>query len=268
MSEYTLAVKVFAYADGTCSGSALFRPADWTGGSYARADGAPEGGGRARVERPDLSRDQLDAMNRRRSARRSRQLLIRHVRSQGMDCLGTLTFGGDILPEPYQALELAATWYRLEGRELLGGHPAVLVPEHGEDNGRIHVHLGLHRHGARWDYSRIIRSWSEFLAARGYESPTGNHRVHFSGQLSSRRLSKYLAKYLGKQLEDIDVPKGCHRYRNIGCDAVQPAWVGVVDSVSGFLGALGLPASLLYPYRLDRGNGSTVLIGFGFDDGG
>lgn len=266
MSEYTLAVKVFAFPDGTFQGSAMMRPAGWSVGQDAHA-GCESPGTRGRTERPE-SRDRLDELNRKRSARRSRQLLIRHVRMQGFDCLGTLTFGGERLPSAYEALALAVDWYRLHGRVLLGDSQAAFVPEHGELKRRVHVHLGLRRGGAFWDYRAIVRSWSAFLASRGYESPGGTHRVHFSKPISARKLSRYLAKYLGKAMDEVEVPKGCHRFRSVGCQSVQPAWVAAVPSMMGLCGALGLNPDDLYPYRINRGEGSTILVGFGFDTGG
>lgn len=262
-SDYTLAVSVTAFPDGSFEGSAMLRPAWWKPG--ADAGGQPVGA-RARAARGDDA-DAYREVNRRRSVRRSRKLLIRHVRHQACDCLGTLTFGGDVLPDPYDALGLAVEWWRSAGRDLIGDIPCVFVPEHGEVNGRIHVHLGFRRAGRRLDYRGIIRSWSAFLSARGYRSPVGTHRVHFSRSLPSRRLSLYLAKYLGKALDAVEVPAHAHRFRSVRCEAVKPVWVAAVPSIEALCGALGISSRSLHRYERRREDGSVVLVGFGFEGG-
>lgn len=259
-----VAVKVYGFPDGSCEGHAIYCP--------------PQGGGPLLASRavPVVGRElasggaageQYREDNRKRSARRSRKTLIRHVRARGMDCLGTLTFGGERLPDVYEALNLAVEWFRRHGRAILGDVSVVFVPEHGERGGRIHVHFGYQRGGGFVDYRALVRSWSAFLDERGYRSPCGTHRAHLSRSLPARRLSLYLAKYLGKALDDMEVPMGAHRFRTLRCEAVEPVWVTVLPSVEALRGALGLSARELFKYERKRPDGVRVVVGYGFEGG-
>lgn len=264
MSDYSLAVTVYAYPDGSFEGTAMFRPAGWRPGDDC--GGNPKGGGASGLGR-DEQPEQWRELNEKRSRRRSQRLMMRHVRNQGMDCLVTLTVGGDRLPDGYEALQMAVDWYRHSGRELFGGSPAIFVPEHGERNGRIHVHIGIKRSGAFFSYRRIITSWSRWLTAAGYVSPCGTHRVDVGrGGGHAKKLAGYLGKYLAKGLGALPLPMGAHRFRSVGCEAVVPVWVEALPSVEALLSALGMRASELHAY-LRQCAETTYLVGFGFEGG-
>ncbi|MBN2887705.1 MAG: hypothetical protein JXM75_13465, partial [Chromatiaceae bacterium] len=199
-----VALKCWAYPDGSFDGHAVYyaptlrTPAPLRGGF---PDGALRAAGAA------------EADNRKRSIRRTRQAVVRIVRHQAFDTLGTLTVGGAALPAARDFLDLAAEWWRRYGSEIVGNASAVFVVEYGGENGRIHVHFATRLGAAHVSYTRLIASWSAFLTRRGYISPTGTHRVHVSRRTGSRKLGRYLAKYLQKAFDAGHLPAGAHRYR-------------------------------------------------------
>lgn len=259
-----LHVKLWEYPDGSRDGHAMWR---------STLPDAPPPSLPAREWRSEAERGVQDdatcAANRTRSARRSRKSLMRMIRMGSMDTLGTLTIGGDNVPGQYQATSLALDWFRRYGRRLMDDRAAVFVPEYGECNGRVHVHFAIRKGGSRWDYSAIIASWSEYLTRRGYHSSVGTHRVHLSVRRTSRTLARYLGKYLGKSLDGVELPKGSHRYRAVGCSAPSPAWVVSVEDVATLRDVFGIRPEQLYAYEIpDVVTGELFTVGYGFDTGG
>jgi hypothetical protein len=138
----------------------------------------------------------------------------------------TLTFGSEGEHDRLTAAKLVRTWIRdaHTGSSWLRGC-YVIVPELHPGGHGWHMHILTPN---RIPIERVRSSWTRFLAARGYSSPTGRIRCHAKDWGSSRHAAAYASKYVTKASngrsatqneQNIDcleahtvVPGGTHRY--------------------------------------------------------
>ena len=184
----------------------------------------------------DLTPAERHADNDRRANGRAQKKVIQLCRYADLTRLLTFTNGaqGDGWEDPAQALDDVSEWLRWEyegktGAALLGDTPELHVPERGERNYRLHVHMAI-RGGYRLEYSAIIRHWSAFMESKGFHSLTGTHRwhagddagKHAGGFKSARQCARYMAKYLSKGFTSVDRDKYRHRYRHSALSVPEP----------------------------------------------
>ena len=142
------------------------------------------------------------------AARRARATVRRYCAANGLNRLGTLTYGPPRCTDPVALRAHVAAFFR-DLRDALGGDPLpyVWVPELHKDGVHFHVHFAV----GRFVPSGLIRrTWG-----RGYVSIKllGDLGVGSGALEEARRAAGYLSKYVGKAFTDpsVRVP-GMHRY--------------------------------------------------------
>lgn len=142
---------------------------------------------------------------RQESARRSRRMLRRYCAANGLNRLGTLTYGAPFCRDPLQFRRDQAQFWRAL-RALLGGRPLpyVWVPELHKDGERFHAHFAVGRYVKK---DLIERAWGNGFVniKRLTDLPVGS-----TSRVESRRAAGYLSKYVTKGF-DTDL-RGLHRY--------------------------------------------------------
>jgi len=139
------------------------------------------------------------------AARRARGKVRRYCASNGLNRLGTLTYGPPFCTDPDVLRQDVALFFR-NLRSALGGRPLpyLWVPELHADGERFHVHFAVGQYIPR---SMIDAAWGHgFIHIKSLSDlPVG------SGALAEARLAaRYLSKYVSKTF-DTDL-SGRHRY--------------------------------------------------------
>lgn len=140
------------------------------------------------------------------AARRARGRLRRYCAANGLNRLGTLTYGPPFCTDPGQVRADLGVFFR-SLRQSLGGEafPYVWVPELHADGKRFHAHFAV----GRYIRQSVIRdAWGHGFVSikRLSDLPVG------SGSLAeARQAARYLGKYVAKSFADQSVP-GRHRY--------------------------------------------------------
>lgn len=139
------------------------------------------------------------------AARRARGKVRRYCTANGLNRLGTLTYGPPRCTDPEQIRADLGVFFR-ELRGALGGEPLpyVWVPERHKDGVHLHAHFAVGRY--------IKRSLVRQVWGRGFvhmkllsDLPVGS-----TGVEESRRAAGYLSKYVAKTFDDPEL--GRHRY--------------------------------------------------------
>jgi hypothetical protein len=196
----------------------------------------------------------------------------RLIRSFDLTRLVTFTSGDPIgWATREDAVRDVCEWLQTpEARTLLGDSTAVVIGERGGARGRIHAHAAMRR-GTRWDYGRVIRSWSAFMESKGHHSTTGNHRWHAGdddgshggGFASARVCAAYLSKYLSKDLT-ADRVKHSKRYRSVGVGRLPEPHRHILRSLVDAQTTVGDTFGCLPVYFRDP---EGIVVGFWFDSG-
>jgi len=137
------------------------------------------------------------------AARRARGHVRRYCAANGLNRLGTLTYGPPFCRDPLAVREHAGTFFR-RLRKRTGPLAYVWVPELHADGERYHLHFAAGRY--------VHRGWIEEAWGHGFVW------IHLLGHLpvgsgtigEARAASRYLAKYIGKDLHAS--PVALHRY--------------------------------------------------------
>jgi len=142
------------------------------------------------------------------AARRARKKLRRYAVANGLNRLGTLTYGPPRCTDPREVREHVGLFFR-QLREGLGGQrlPYVWVPELHKDGVHFHVHFAVGRF-VRQDL--IKTTWG-----RGFVGikRIGNMPVGSGRWEQARRNAGYLSKYVSKTFTEPGLrPPGMHRY--------------------------------------------------------
>ncbi len=137
------------------------------------------------------------------AARRARGHVRRYCAANGLNRLGTLTYGPPFCRDPRAVRGHVRSFFR-KLRRRTGALPYLWVPELHADGERYHVHFAVGRFVQRgW----IVEAWPHgfvHIKLLG-DLPTG------SGTWGEARLAAgYLGKYVGKALDR--GPAGLHRY--------------------------------------------------------
>lgn len=146
--------------------------------------------------------------SRQEAARRARGRLRRYCAANGLNRLGTLTYGPPFCTDPAQVRADLGVFFR-SLRQAVGGEPFpyVWVPELHADGRRFHAHFAVGRYIRQ---SMIRDAWGHGFVSikRLSDLPVSSG----SGSLAeSRRAAGYLAKYVAKSFADQSV-QGRHRY--------------------------------------------------------
>lgn len=165
------------------------------GGCFVPARRGKSSGG---IPNPDRSRSE--------AARRARGRLRRYCAANGLNRLGTLTYGPPFCTDAGQVRRDLGAFFR-SLRDALGGDafPYVWVPELHSDGRRFHAHFAV---GQYIRHTIIKEAWGHGFVhiKRLSDLPVG------SGSLAESRLAaRYLSKYVAKSFADQSVP-GRHRY--------------------------------------------------------
>ena len=149
---------------------------------------------------PDPERSRAEA------ARRARGRLRRYCAANGLNRLGTLTYGPPFCTDAVQVRSDLGVFFR-NLRTALGGDPMpyVWVPELHADGRRFHAHFAV----GRYVRQSVIRdAWGHgFVSIKLLSDlPVGSGRLQ-----ESRRAAGYLSKYVAKSFADQSVPRR-HRY--------------------------------------------------------
>jgi hypothetical protein len=155
--------------------------------------------GRAPSRSPNLERSAQEAV-RRASAR-----IRRYCAANGLDRLGTLTYGGDGCHDRAAVRRDVGSFFK-ELRAQMNGEafPYVWVPEWHPRGHGIHVHFAL---GLFVPHAVLRDAWG-----RGIVDIRRIRADCEPGELPARRLAaRYLAKYVSKS-HDQERPRGEHRY--------------------------------------------------------
>jgi len=145
------------------------------------------------------------------AARRARATVRRYCAANGLNRLGTLTYGPPRCTDPAALRAHVAGFFR-DLRDALGGDPLpyVWVPELHKDGVHFHVHFAV---GRFVPAGLIRRTWG-----RGYVSIKllGDLGVGAGALEEARRAAGYLSKYVAKSFDDdgdgVLRPKGLHRF--------------------------------------------------------
>lgn len=161
------------------------------------------------------------------AARRARTKLRRYCAANGINKLGTLTYGPPYCFDPEQVRSDLARYFR-DLRDELGGEPFpyVWIPEYHKDGERLHAHYGV----GKWISQKLMgRVWGHGWV---HIKLLGNLPVG-AGKLSqSRRAAGYLSKYVSKTFEDPSARVlGLHRYDV--AQGFQPKSVVLTGETSG-----------------------------------
>jgi hypothetical protein len=140
------------------------------------------------------------------AARRARGRLRRYCAANGLNRLGTLTYGPPFCTDPSQVrADLAVFFRRL--RRSLGDRPFpyVWVPEFHADGKRFHAHFAVGRYVKR---SLIDDAWGHgFVGIKLLSDlPVGSGRLE-----EARRAAGYLSKYVAKSFAE-QHDRGRQRY--------------------------------------------------------
>jgi hypothetical protein len=185
-------------------------PARWTLTLYPRAG---EAGGcfvpAARAHWTGVRGAAADPERARREAgRRRRARLRRYCASNGLNRLGTLTYGPPFCRDPREVRTHVGEFFR-ELRSGLGGDPMpyAWVPELHKDRERFHVHLAVGRYVPR---NLIERAWGHGFV---HIKLLGDLPVGSSRWDEARAAARYLSKYVTKTFDDPagSIP-GLHAY--------------------------------------------------------
>src|SRR4051812_37117209 len=140
---------------------------------------------------PDPERSRAEA------ARRARGRLRRYCAANGLNRLGTLTYGPPFCTDPGQVRSDLGVFFR-NLRSSLGGDafPYVWVPELHADGRRFHAHFAV----GRYVRQAVIRdAWGHgFVSIKLLSDlPVGSGRLQ-----EARRAAGYLSKYVAKSFAD------------------------------------------------------------------
>jgi hypothetical protein len=140
------------------------------------------------------------------AARRARAKSRRYCAANGLNRLGTLTYGGAGCHDPKQLRTDVGLFFR-ELRRLLGGKafPYLWTAEWHKSGHGLHVHFAVGRFIKR---SLIEQAWPHgfvHIKLLG-DLPVGSGTV-----AEARQAARYLSKYVGKDF-DAQRLRGLHRY--------------------------------------------------------
>lgn len=138
------------------------------------------------------------------AAKRARRQVRRYCAANGLNRLGTLTYGPPFCRDPQAVRAHVGAFFEKLRRRVDCPLPYLWVPELHADGERYHVHFAVGRF--------VHRKWIHEAWGHGFvhikllgDLPTG------SGSWGeARRAAGYLAKYLGKAVAG--GPAGLHRY--------------------------------------------------------
>lgn len=142
------------------------------------------------------------------AGRRARRRLRRYCAANGLNRLGTLTYGPPFCHDPRQARADVGVFFRALRAELGGAPlPYVWVPEWHKTGERLHLHFAVGR----------------YIPRRTIEAAWGHGFVHIkllgdlpagSGRVAEARVAAgYLSKYVAKSFDDdARRPAGLHRF--------------------------------------------------------
>jgi hypothetical protein len=127
------------------------------------------------------------------AGRRARTKVRRYCAANGLNRLGTLTYGPPFCRDPAQLRsDMARFFRRLRDAQGQGPLPYLWVPEFHKDGERLHAHFAVNRFIPR---SRIEGAWGHGFVhiKRLSDLPVGSTSWH-----ESRRAAGYLSKYVTK----------------------------------------------------------------------
>ena len=135
---------------------------------------------------------------------RARTAVRRYAAANGLDRLGTLTYGGDGCHDPRQVRQDAAAFFKALRRSQGGSFPYVWVPEWHSGGHGLHLHFAVARYLPLTD---LRASWRHGFVHIKRLRPNRGEQGEWS---ASRTAARYLSKYIAKSF-DKSIP-GLHRY--------------------------------------------------------
>jgi hypothetical protein len=140
------------------------------------------------------------------AGRRARGQVRRYCAANGLNRLGTLTYGPEGLYDPKAVRDDVGIFFRRLRGELGERIPYLWVPEWHPGGHGLHVHFAVARY---IDRRSLLASWSHgfvHITLLG-DLPSGS-----GVRGEARRTGRYLAKYVAKDASSGGQPAGLHRY--------------------------------------------------------
>ena len=186
------------------------------GGGTFRYQREWRGGGGVRGEAVDAERSVVEA------GRRARTKVRRYCAANGLNRLGTLTYAGAGVHDPFVVRRDLGVFFR-NLRSALGGDPLpyVWVPELHPGGHGFHAHFAVGQYVRR---SLISAAWGLGFV---HIKLLGDLGVGSTAKEEARRAAGYLSKYVAKTFEQPTRTFGGHRYDV--AEGFQPA----VEAVRG-----------------------------------
>lgn len=148
------------------------------------------------------------------AARRAKTAIRRYVTTHRLSRIITLTYAPDHLPE-----DLEGGWRHIEDfRRQVGEHfgPMLIVPEWGEENGRLHWHVLVNKFMRK---AQVAKAWGlGFVDVRRIQSTKkrGGQRA------AARTAAAYAGKYVSKTFDEGQEGRKRHGKRYSTTRGTQP----------------------------------------------